>query len=225
MKRYYLAYGSNLNVEQMAWRCPDARALGTAEIVGYRLLFKGSKTGAYLTIEPQEGAKVPVAVWEVSAADEARLDRYEGFPTFYYKKDLEITYTSLRTGRKRKVHAFVYIMHEERSCGRPSRQYVLTCLDGYRDFELDERFLTRALLDTTRRNAEGQSMKTETNETRICPLCGKSYTGHPALSRTDNETMICPDCGTRQALDSIGVDPEEQEKSWQRSTGPWLDPP
>ena len=40
----------------------------------------------------------------------------------------------------------------------------------------------------------------------------KSYTGHPALSRTDNETMICPDCGTRQALESIGVDPKEQEK-------------
>ena len=47
---------------------------------------------------------------------------------------------------------------------------------------------------------------------RICPICGKCYTGHPALSRTDNETLICPDCGTRQALESIGVDPEEQEK-------------
>ena len=47
---------------------------------------------------------------------------------------------------------------------------------------------------------------------RICPLCGKPYTGHPALSRTDNETPICPDCGTRQALASIGVNPEEQEQ-------------
>ena len=39
-----------------------------------------------------------------------------------------------------------------------------------------------------------------------------SYTGHPALSRTDNETLICPDCGTRQALASIGVDEKEQEE-------------
>ncbi|HEL1285425.1 hypothetical protein KU719_06320 [Streptococcus equi subsp. zooepidemicus] len=55
-------------------------------------------------------------------------------------------------------------------------------------------------------------MKTTETNKRICPLCGSSYTGHPALSRTDNETMICPDCGTRQALESIGVDPKEQEK-------------
>ena len=46
----------------------------------------------------------------------------------------------------------------------------------------------------------------------ICPLCGKPYHGAPALSRTDNETYICPDCGTRQALESIGVDADEQER-------------
>lgn len=62
MKRYYLAYGSNLNVRQMAWRYPTAKAVGTAIIKDYELLFKGSKTGAYLTIEPKSGAEVPVAV-------------------------------------------------------------------------------------------------------------------------------------------------------------------
>lgn len=49
-------------------------------------------------------------------------------------------------------------------------------------------------------------------ELRICPICGKLYSGVPALSRADNKTMICPDCGTRQALKSIGVSEEEQEK-------------
>ena len=46
MKKFYLAYGSNLNVEQMQFRCPDARIVGTAEIPNYQLLFKGSKTGS-----------------------------------------------------------------------------------------------------------------------------------------------------------------------------------
>ena len=55
-------------------------------------------------------------------------------------------------------------------------------------------------------------MKTNELMMRTCPLCGKSYTGHPALSRTDNLTLICPDCGTRQALASIGVSAEEQEQ-------------
>ena len=54
--------------------------------------------------------------------------------------------------------------------------------------------------------------KDEPRIERTCPLCGATYTAIPALSRTDNETPICPDCGTRQALASIGVGPEEQEK-------------
>jgi len=53
----------------------------------------------------------------------------------------------------------------------------------------------------------------EDNVTRfaVCPRCGRAYAGYPALSRTDNETLICPDCGVREALESIGVGPEEQE--------------
>lgn len=46
---------------------------------------------------------------------------------------------------------------------------------------------------------------------RICPKCGTEYKGVPALSRVDN-SPICPDCGTREALKSIGVCLEEQEK-------------
>ena len=50
-------------------------------------------------------------------------------------------------------------------------------------------------------------------ETRKCPVCGVTYSGHPALSRKDNKTEICPECGQREALESIGVvDVEEQDK-------------
>ena len=68
-KRYYIAYGSNLNIRQMRMRCPSARIIGTSEIPDYELLFKGSKTGSYLTIEPKDGSTVPVAAWEVTAED------------------------------------------------------------------------------------------------------------------------------------------------------------
>ncbi len=49
-------------------------------------------------------------------------------------------------------------------------------------------------------------------ESRVCPICGKVYKEIPALSRVDNKTYICPDCGTRQALESIGISPKEQEE-------------
>ena len=46
----------------------------------------------------------------------------------------------------------------------------------------------------------------------ICPRCGQPFREPPALSRIDNETLICPDCGTREALESIGIDADEQNK-------------
>ena len=144
-KRYYLAYGSNLNIDQMLWRCPTAKPLGTAEIKDYELLFKGSRTGSYLTIEPKDGSKVPVAVWSVTRADEAALDRYEGFPTFYYKKDMPITYKGITTGKEYTVDAFVYIMHEERPIGIPTRSYVECCRDGYIAFGFDTGYLLEAV--------------------------------------------------------------------------------
>ena len=50
------------------------------------------------------------------------------------------------------------------------------------------------------------------NNGRICPLCGKTYYEPPALSRTDNKTLICSDCSVKEALSSLGVDEEEQNK-------------
>ena len=143
-KRYYIAYGSNLNIRQMRMRCPSARIIGTSEIPDYELLFKGSKTGFYLTIEPKKGSRVPVAAWEVSAEDEQALDRYEGFPTFYYKKEMLLPIKGIRSGKIRRRNTFVYIMHEDRVLGVPSNFYMQTCLSGYKSFGFDPKFLYEA---------------------------------------------------------------------------------
>ncbi|HEL0019135.1 TPA: gamma-glutamylcyclotransferase [Streptococcus equi subsp. zooepidemicus] len=144
-KRYYIAYGSNLNIPQMRMRCPGARIIGTSVIEDYQLLFKGSKTGSYLTIEPMEGSEVPVVIWEVTETDEKALDRYEGYPNFYYKKEMTLDIKGIRTEKVRRRDAFVYIMHEERELGIPSWYYVNTCLDGYRAFGFDEKYLFDAI--------------------------------------------------------------------------------
>jgi len=59
---------------------------------------------------------------------------------------------------------------------------------------------------------EGENMKTTTDFIKTCPLCGKEYKGYPAISRVDNQTPICPTCGTRQALEGLGLKPDEIEK-------------
>ena len=153
-KRYYIAYGSNLNIAQMRVRCPQARIIGTSEINDYELLFKGSQTGSYLTIEKKVGGSVPVAVWATTAADEAALDRYEGFPTFYYKAEMELPVKGIRTGKIRNRRCYVYIMHEDRPLGIPSGYYVRTCLEGYRAFGFEEEILMRAIENSRRMSHE-----------------------------------------------------------------------
>lgn len=137
-KKFYIAYGSNLNIAQMRRRCPEARIIGTAALKGWQLLFKGSQTGAYLTIERDPDFIVPVAVWEVSPNDEKHLDHYEGFPRLYYKKELPV----LVNGSP--LTAFVYIMHEYRPIAVPSSTYVSTCLEGYHVFGFDTGALAAA---------------------------------------------------------------------------------
>ena len=55
-------------------------------------------------------------------------------------------------------------------------------------------------------------MKERSKQTAICPHCGKTYIGRPAISRADNATPICPDCDTREALRGLGISKAEQDK-------------
>ncbi len=55
-------------------------------------------------------------------------------------------------------------------------------------------------------------MKDNVCRLSVCPRCGQTYAEHPATSRADGITHICPDSGTREALESIGVGADEQEK-------------
>ena len=142
--RYYLAYGSNLNLEQMSHRCPGAKKIGIAIINDYRLVFKGSASGNYLTIERAEGYFVPVGVFAIEEADEIELDGYEGYPDFYYKKDFRVELRDENDNRS-VIDAFAYIMHEERLLGTPTDEYLQRVLTGYEAFGFDVRLLEEAV--------------------------------------------------------------------------------
>lgn len=131
--RYYLAYGSNLSVERMKARCPNAVAFGLALIPGYRLLFKKSKTGSYATIEQDANCCVPALVYKISEYDETLLNRYEGYPKYYYKRYFQLPIVRLDTGKrmKEKKPCMAYVMHEERQLGEPGMDYFQLLDDGY----------------------------------------------------------------------------------------------
>ena len=141
-RKLYVAYGSNLNLSQMAERCPTARVAGAGVMEGWRLLFRGAHAGAVATVEPFEGSSVPVLVWEITSADEAALDRYEGWPYLYRKETVEVKLTD------ETVQAMVYIMNEGRPLGQPSCYYYTTILEGYRDAGFDVEILRKATADS-----------------------------------------------------------------------------
>jgi len=140
--KLYIAYGSNLNLAQMADRCPTARVIGSSEMQGWQLLFRGSRTGAVATVEPKKGCSVPVLVWEITPADEAALDRYEGWPFLYRKETVRVKING------KTVKAMVYIMNEGRPPGQPSCYYYSVILDGYKEAGFDIDILRRAATES-----------------------------------------------------------------------------
>ena len=94
--KFYLAYGSNLNLEQMKRRCPTAEVVGTAELKDWWLWFRGGEHNAVATIEHKKGFNVPVLIWRLQLQDEMALDRYEGFPFLYHKETLWVTVNGKR---------------------------------------------------------------------------------------------------------------------------------
>ena len=124
--RLYIAYGSNLNLEQMKRRCPTAEVVGTAELKNWRLRFRGGSHSAVATIEREKGFTVPVLIWRIQPEDEVALNRYEGFPFLYRKETLCLTVSGKR------VRAMVYIMNADRPpYGIPSAGYLNTIREGY----------------------------------------------------------------------------------------------
>lgn len=138
-KKFYIAYGSNLNMAQMAYRCPDARPVYKGYLENYELFYAGSMTGNYATIRRKKGAVTPIGIWEISRSDEKSLDRYEGYPVFYRKETIRLRIND------ESVEAIVYIMREDAEEGLPSGRYISVVRQGYKDFGLDEKYITESL--------------------------------------------------------------------------------
>ena len=154
----YIAYGSNLNKEQMARRCPTARYVGTGMVEGYELKFKGRPEGAYATIDPKKGGTVPVAIWEIQPYDEFRLHQYEGYPNHYFTKNIPV-----KIGNH-EVTGMVYIMNLRAQANRPSKHYYQTVEQGYKDCDLDTAYLEAAFERTEAEMAECQTVSANDEE-------------------------------------------------------------
>lgn len=140
MGKLYIAYGSNLHIRQMARRCPTAEVYARGVLKDYRLVYRGSKTGFYASVVPEKSKSVPVVVWDIQPEDEKNLDRYEGFPIFYYKDTVKV-----KTGRG-ILEGMIYIISPDAVPGKPSSYYTDIIREGYIENGLDLDVLKKSLL-------------------------------------------------------------------------------
>lgn len=149
-KTLYIAYGSNLNLPQMAYRCPTARVVGASEIRDYELLFRGSRQNAVATVEPLSGSRVPVLLWTLKEKDLQALDHYEGYPNFYRKEIFDVEL------KGKTVPAMVYIMNDGHLFGAPSNYYLDAIMEGYKSAGFDSEVLEQAVEKSIRLAEEQQ---------------------------------------------------------------------
>lgn len=131
----YVAYGSNMNLRQMAYRCPNSKVVCNGELHGWKLVFNVHAD----VIKGKKEDVVPVVVWNIADEDWRMLDRYEGYPSYYVK---EIVNVILENGKKE--NAIVYVMTDGRKgISMPSKEYFDCILKGY----ISNRIKTDCLYD------------------------------------------------------------------------------
>ena len=121
----YFAYGSNLDLEQMAQRCPDAEIVGPVRLENYELRFRGS---GFATVAPKKGSTVHGLVWKITPNCEQSLDRYEGYPRHYMKETVTV-----KDAAGAEIPVMAYIMAEPycRQPALPSPYYYRVIQRGF----------------------------------------------------------------------------------------------
>ena len=160
----YWAYGSNLNVRQMARRCPDARKVKSLPVYGAKMVFRGV-ADVQITDNPADVALG--GLWRITRRCEDALDRYEGVKSGLYTKE----YFYIRD-KSRHYHKVLYYKMASDGIFPPDEIYLNCIVQGYLDFGLD---MTK--LDAAVRHSWDDKNKTDDMRQRFLrnrPVLAKS---------------------------------------------------
>jgi hypothetical protein len=130
----YFAYGSNLHHSQMKRRCKDSVFIKKINLKNFKLTFRSKYRAA--DIEFKKNSVVPGGLFTISKIDENKLDVYEDYPTLYKK------YYFYYYGKK----VMTYIMVNKSPFKFPTNRYLNIVKRGYKDCNLDKKYLKKALL-------------------------------------------------------------------------------
>lgn len=134
MRRYYLAYGMNTNLDSMKMRCPDAKSLGKVLLRDHSLAFKGC-----CDIIHSPGYHMECVLWTITDKCEASLDILEGYPSFYTKKEVPVRH------KNDTVRAMIYYMRDTHKLNYPSKSYLDMVTEGYESHNITLKQIVDAL--------------------------------------------------------------------------------
>lgn len=123
----HFAYGSNMDRAGMAERCPAARPIGVAKLVGWRFIIGAD---GYASIVSAPGGAVVGILWRLGARDRAALDTYEGLDSgLYMRRQVAV----IHDGAARL--AMIYV-GRGRCAGRPRSGVVELIVAAAREWQL-----------------------------------------------------------------------------------------
>jgi len=149
----YVAYGSNMNLDQMEYRCPKSVVVGVGILKGWKLEFN-YHANVYRSDDMHD--EVPVLVWDIDDSEWSWLDSYEGFPYYYYKDTVDVWVD----GKRKK--AIVYVMTDNgmdkklrsHNTVLPSQSYFSCIEEGYIANGIDTEYLYKVLAENIKVNEE-----------------------------------------------------------------------
>lgn len=129
--KYYLAYGSNLDLEHMNHLCPKAKFLGITKVSGFKLAFRGEHLRSYLTTLVDDNSSIDVGVFQISEDCEKLLDYYEAYPILYLKNEINFTFNG-------SIHkGLIYVMKDNYKFNQPKDEYVNMVIKAFNYHKLD----------------------------------------------------------------------------------------
>lgn len=146
----YIAYGSNIDPQEISLRCPSAKFVDVGMLNNYKLVMR-----RYLDVDCCNGelmsdhitpCGVPIVAYEIDDKDIPNLDRYEAYPDLYTK--IEVNVTLKNDNMVDNTKGIIYIMTDEQKKLTPYEKcddlYLKRVARGYDVYQFNHEFLKEA---------------------------------------------------------------------------------
>lgn len=132
--REYFAYGANMDLDKMFYRCTNVKFIEVGELKGYRFIIN---THGVASIVPESTSSVFGIIWTITEEDEAFLDHFEGVKSGWYTKH---TVTVLEIVENNMHDCLVYVASDSKE-GKPIEDYFTNIIKWSKNYHFSKDYV------------------------------------------------------------------------------------